>query len=199
MFEALFKGVSARFGLRIVEKSIENQHFIFCSSFQNLRLGSINLTKELSYVSNQSGQILPPAPSPPSPPSRRCGAPSAQARRRPRTGALSPHTRASRRRQRRKHRREQLLWRHRERRAHRRRLHRMRLVSTCIARVRSPVHCQVAGLDYRRISRRQQPLRLDDRQAEAFGELLARVRARLQIQLGLSLHCTLPKRRFWKV
>ena len=27
-----------RFGLRIVENSIENPHFIFCSSFQNLRL-----------------------------------------------------------------------------------------------------------------------------------------------------------------
>jgi len=43
MFEALFNGVSTRFGLRIVENSIENPHFIFCSSFQNLRLGSINL------------------------------------------------------------------------------------------------------------------------------------------------------------
>jgi hypothetical protein len=28
----------SRFGLRIVENSIENPHFIFCSSFQNLRL-----------------------------------------------------------------------------------------------------------------------------------------------------------------
>ncbi len=42
IFEALFKGVSTRFGLRIVENSIENPHVIFCSSFQNLRLGSIN-------------------------------------------------------------------------------------------------------------------------------------------------------------
>ncbi len=40
MFEALFKGVSARFGLRIVEKSVETPDFIFCSSFQNLRLGA---------------------------------------------------------------------------------------------------------------------------------------------------------------
>ncbi len=39
--EALFKVVSTRFGLRIVENSIENPHFIFCSVFQNLRLGSI--------------------------------------------------------------------------------------------------------------------------------------------------------------
>jgi hypothetical protein len=42
MFEALFKVVSTRFGLLIVEKSVENPDFIFCSSFQNLRLGSIN-------------------------------------------------------------------------------------------------------------------------------------------------------------
>jgi len=40
--EALFKGVSTRLGLRIV-KSVENLDFILCSSFQNRRLGSINL------------------------------------------------------------------------------------------------------------------------------------------------------------
>jgi hypothetical protein len=39
--EALFKGVSTRFGLRTIEKYIENLDFLFCSSFQNLRLGSI--------------------------------------------------------------------------------------------------------------------------------------------------------------
>jgi hypothetical protein len=42
IFEALFKGVSTRFGLRTLEKSVENLDFIFCSSFQNLRLGGIN-------------------------------------------------------------------------------------------------------------------------------------------------------------
>ena len=42
-FEAIFKGVSTRFGLRIVEKSVDNPDFIFCSSFQNLRLVSIDL------------------------------------------------------------------------------------------------------------------------------------------------------------
>ena len=42
MFEALFKGVSTRFGLRNIEKSVENPDCIFCSSFQNLRLGGIN-------------------------------------------------------------------------------------------------------------------------------------------------------------
>jgi hypothetical protein len=36
--EALFKGVSTRFGLRTIEKYIENLDFIFCSSFPNLRL-----------------------------------------------------------------------------------------------------------------------------------------------------------------
>jgi hypothetical protein len=40
MFEALFKGVSTLFGLLTIEKSVENPDFIFCSSFQNLRLGS---------------------------------------------------------------------------------------------------------------------------------------------------------------
>jgi hypothetical protein len=42
IFEALFMGVSTRFGLGNIEKSVENMDFIFCQSFQNLRLGSIN-------------------------------------------------------------------------------------------------------------------------------------------------------------
>ena len=41
MFEALFKGVSTLFGLLTIEKSVENPDFIFCSSFQNLRLGAM--------------------------------------------------------------------------------------------------------------------------------------------------------------
>ena len=44
--EALFKGVSTRFGLLTIEKSVENTDFIFCSSFQNLRLGSIKLESQ---------------------------------------------------------------------------------------------------------------------------------------------------------
>jgi len=40
IFEALFKDVSTQFGLRTIEKCFENPDFIFCSSFQNLRLGS---------------------------------------------------------------------------------------------------------------------------------------------------------------
>jgi hypothetical protein len=43
IFEALFKGGSTQFGPRTIEKCFENPHFIFCYSFQNLRLGSINL------------------------------------------------------------------------------------------------------------------------------------------------------------
>ncbi len=39
--EALFKGVSTRFGLRTIEQSVETPDFIFCSSFPNLRSGSI--------------------------------------------------------------------------------------------------------------------------------------------------------------
>jgi len=44
IFEALFKGGSTQFGPRTIEKCFENPHFIFCYSFQNLRLGSIKFT-----------------------------------------------------------------------------------------------------------------------------------------------------------
>jgi len=47
MFEALFKGVSTRFGLRTIEKSVENPDFIFCSSFRNIRLGSMKLLQKI--------------------------------------------------------------------------------------------------------------------------------------------------------
>jgi len=40
-----FRGVSARFGLLTVEKCFENLHFIFCQTFQHLRLGSIRLVR----------------------------------------------------------------------------------------------------------------------------------------------------------
>jgi hypothetical protein len=52
IFEALFKGVSTQFGPRAIEKSIENPHLIFCSAFQNLRLGGIkfHVKKDLSDV-----------------------------------------------------------------------------------------------------------------------------------------------------
>jgi hypothetical protein len=49
IFEALFKGVSTRFWLRTIEKCFENPDFIFCSSFPNLRLGSIKIvSRDLS-------------------------------------------------------------------------------------------------------------------------------------------------------
>jgi len=40
--EALFQGVSTLFGLRTIEKSVENLDCIFCPSFQHLRLGSVH-------------------------------------------------------------------------------------------------------------------------------------------------------------
>ncbi len=36
------RGVSTRFGPRTIEKSIENPHLIFCSSFQKFCLGGVN-------------------------------------------------------------------------------------------------------------------------------------------------------------
>jgi hypothetical protein len=47
IFEALLKGVSTRFGLRTIAKYIENLDFLFCQSFQNLRLGSINYPRRI--------------------------------------------------------------------------------------------------------------------------------------------------------
>ncbi len=60
--EALFKGVSTRFGLRTIEKYIENLDFIFCSIFQNLRLGSINLwlwswVRHAHHHSSKAGMV----------------------------------------------------------------------------------------------------------------------------------------------
>jgi hypothetical protein len=48
--EALVKDVSTQFGQRTSEKSVENPHYIFCSSFPNLRLGSIKLQKECAHA-----------------------------------------------------------------------------------------------------------------------------------------------------
>jgi hypothetical protein len=49
IFEELFKGVSTQFGPRAMEK-FENPHFVFCSSFQNLRLGSIKFYTQVMYM-----------------------------------------------------------------------------------------------------------------------------------------------------
>jgi hypothetical protein len=43
--EALCKGVSTRCGQLTIEKSVENPDFIFCSSFPNLRLGTMGSIK----------------------------------------------------------------------------------------------------------------------------------------------------------
>ncbi len=39
IFEALFNGSWPKLSTHALEKCFENPHFIFCSSFQNLRLG----------------------------------------------------------------------------------------------------------------------------------------------------------------
>jgi hypothetical protein len=56
--EALFKGVSTRFGLRTIEMCFENPDFFFCSSFQNLRLGSINLLHSIMSESSSHCPIV---------------------------------------------------------------------------------------------------------------------------------------------
>ena len=49
-FEVLLRSVITRFGLRTIEMSIENPHFIFCSSFVTRRLGCIKLIGQTSKV-----------------------------------------------------------------------------------------------------------------------------------------------------
>jgi hypothetical protein len=49
MFDTLCKGSWPKLSTHALENCFEHMHFIFCSSFQNLRLGSIYLTKELAY------------------------------------------------------------------------------------------------------------------------------------------------------
>jgi hypothetical protein len=59
IFEALFKGVSTQFGPRTIEKGFENPHFIFCSSFPNLRLGGIKVPRKVRSIRVRSTfQIL---------------------------------------------------------------------------------------------------------------------------------------------
>jgi len=48
VFEVLFKGVSTRFGLPLIENSFKNAYATLCSAVQNLRLESI----KLGYVHN---------------------------------------------------------------------------------------------------------------------------------------------------
>jgi hypothetical protein len=51
--EVLYKGVSTRFGRRMVENCIEKTLPNFCSDFQNLRLRSINLLQKIIAPSRQ--------------------------------------------------------------------------------------------------------------------------------------------------
>jgi hypothetical protein len=48
ILEVLLSGVITRFGLRATEKSIEGQYVIFCSTFQNLRLGAIKIERSFA-------------------------------------------------------------------------------------------------------------------------------------------------------
>ncbi len=49
--EALFRGVSTQFGQRSIEKCfLRNPDFVFCSTFQNLRLGGVNLHFHLLFI-----------------------------------------------------------------------------------------------------------------------------------------------------
>jgi hypothetical protein len=45
IFEALFDGSWPKLSTHALEKCFENPDFIFCSSFQNLRLGGVNFKK----------------------------------------------------------------------------------------------------------------------------------------------------------
>jgi len=56
VFEALFKGVSHVFGLRIVEKCSENPFGKVGSTFPNLRLGSIKLTDTVTPPKSSFGE-----------------------------------------------------------------------------------------------------------------------------------------------
>jgi hypothetical protein len=47
-FEALFNGSWPKLSTHALEKGFENPHFIFCSSFPNLRLGGIKFSKHFS-------------------------------------------------------------------------------------------------------------------------------------------------------
>ncbi len=53
ILKALLKGVSTQFGPCSIEKSVEHPDIIFCSSFQNLRLGSINFKQTTLPLPNE--------------------------------------------------------------------------------------------------------------------------------------------------
>jgi hypothetical protein len=49
VFEALFKGVSTRFGMQLIENSFKNSHATLCSAVQILRLGSIHFVSTFHH------------------------------------------------------------------------------------------------------------------------------------------------------
>ena len=56
VFEVLLEGPSTLFWPLVIEKSIENPRFIICSSFQNFRLGGINLSQKI--IASQENQHI---------------------------------------------------------------------------------------------------------------------------------------------
>jgi len=59
IFEALFNGSWPKFSAHALEKGFENPHFIFCSSFPNLRLGGIKVHRKVRSIRVRSTfQIL---------------------------------------------------------------------------------------------------------------------------------------------
>ena len=58
VFDVLFYGLSTWFGPRTIEKYLENPPLIFCSSFPNLRLGSIKLVIKMLKVLNEWMALL---------------------------------------------------------------------------------------------------------------------------------------------
>ncbi len=61
IFEALFKGVSTRFGRRTVEKCFENAFWKVCPAFRNLRLGGVKIDSNGPFQ-NLFRHVMAPTP-----------------------------------------------------------------------------------------------------------------------------------------
>ena len=49
IFDGLFNGTWPKLSTHALQKCFDNPHFLFCSSFQNLRLGGVNLHWETTF------------------------------------------------------------------------------------------------------------------------------------------------------
>ncbi len=59
IFEALFNGSWPKLSTHALEKCfLRNPHFVFCSSFQNLRLGGVNLHRESTLLKHRHAFII---------------------------------------------------------------------------------------------------------------------------------------------